>query len=433
MAADESKDDDAATIPDIAIEDDVLEQDDASTPHEALQSDPSIIPTSRPDIPQKPQSAVPNFTEQAEDAAALREAYEELSKTHREEITANLERIDALQAKLEYLASQAATSARSAADDSEAGSVDRKLAEKDEQIALLMEEGQALSKKELNYLNTIKKLRAKVGEDEKAIADLRRRLAKAEGSVSDVADRAKRAEAQAKATESKVKQLEKAEKEKRSLKAERDEPTRKAENWKMSLIVQVNGRGRWSTSLASKRPQWRIFRPKSSKPTRNSRHLMRNLSSARRSGTLSCSKGSMKKDQSCATRCRLRYNRQSARKRPYRISWARRHHRHRVGLSVGNSHHLQEMGVFTVAATSAEMYHRSSSFLWSTNPQEAAGARPILPNAHRVSPPRFAESLRRQWLVSTAPRMSQVLLRSTQLSPKKTLSAHHLRTVQLPT
>ncbi|KAK7567858.1 M protein repeat protein-like protein [Phyllosticta citricarpa] len=236
-AADESKDDDAATIPDIAIEDDVLEQDDASTPHEALQSDPSIIPTSRPDIPQKPQSAVPNFTEQAEDAAALREAYEELSKTHREEITANLERIDALQAKLEYLASQAATSARSAADDSEAGSVDRKLAEKDEQIALLMEEGQALSKKELNYLNTIKKLRAKVGEDEKAIADLRRRLAKAEGSVSDVADRAKRAEAQAKATESKVKQLEKAEKEKRSLKAERDEAIRQVEELKRQLVA----------------------------------------------------------------------------------------------------------------------------------------------------------------------------------------------------
>ncbi|KAK7536109.1 M protein repeat protein-like protein [Phyllosticta citribraziliensis] len=236
IAADESKNN-ASTIPDIAVEDDVLEQDDAPTPQELFQPDSSITPTSRPDDPLKPQSVPQTFTEESEDVAALREAYEELSMTHREEITANLERIDALQAKLKYLASQAATSARSAANDSDAGPVDRKLAEKDEQIALLMEEGQALSKKELNCLNTIKKLRAKVGEDEKAIAELRRRLAKAEASVSDATDRAKRAESQAKVGESKAKQLEKVEKEKASFKAERDEANRLVEELKRQVVA----------------------------------------------------------------------------------------------------------------------------------------------------------------------------------------------------
>ncbi|KAK8166746.1 M protein repeat protein-like protein [Phyllosticta citrichinensis] len=236
LAADESKNN-ATTIPDIAVEDDVLEQDDAPTPQELFQPDSSITPTSRPDDPLKPQYVAQTFTEESEDVAALREAYEELSKTHREEITANLERIDALQAKLKYLASQAATSARSAANDSDAGPVDRKLAEKDEQIALLMEEGQALSKKELNCLNTIKKLRAKIGEDEKAVAELRQRLAKAEASVSDATDRAKRAESQAKVGESKAKQVEKVEKEKASLKAERDEANRLVEELKRQVVA----------------------------------------------------------------------------------------------------------------------------------------------------------------------------------------------------
>lgn len=229
--------DEVSTIPDVAIEGDALDEDSASTPQDPLQSDTSVTPTSRPETPLKSTSIPEDSAAELENVAALREAHEALSTTHREEVTAHLERIDALQAKLKYLAAQAATSARSTANDSEPGSVDRKLAEKDEQIALLMEEGQALSKKELSHLGTIKKLRAKVGEDEKTISDLRRRIAKTEGSVSDVTDRAKRAEAQAKAAENKVKQLEKVEKEKHSFKTQRDEANRLAEDLRRQLAA----------------------------------------------------------------------------------------------------------------------------------------------------------------------------------------------------
>ncbi|KAB2577366.1 TATA element modulatory factor 1 TATA binding protein [Lasiodiplodia theobromae] len=160
-----------------------------------------------------------------EDVAALRQSYEELTKTHRDEITAHLERIDALQSKLKYLSGQAASQARAAANEAEQGSLEQKLAEKDEQIALLMEEGQTLSKKELNLSNSIKKFRAKIGQDEKTVIDLKKKLAKAETSISEATERAKRAEAVAKSAEQKVKQLEKIEKEASSLKLEREEST----------------------------------------------------------------------------------------------------------------------------------------------------------------------------------------------------------------
>lgn len=161
-----------------------------------------------------------------EDVAALRQPYEELSKTHRDEMTAHLERIDALQSKLKYLSSQAVSQARASANEADQGSLEKKLAEKDEQIALLMEEGQALSKKELNHLNSIKKFRSKVGQDEKTIIDLKKKLEKAESNATEAVERAKRAETAAKTAEQKVKQLEKVEKEVTSLKSEREDSAR---------------------------------------------------------------------------------------------------------------------------------------------------------------------------------------------------------------
>lgn len=172
-----------------------------------------------------------------EDVTALRQSYEELSKTHRDEMTAHLERIDALQSKLKYLSSQAVSQARTSANEADQGSLAKKLAEKDEQIALLMEEGQALSKKELNHLNSIKKFRSKVGQDEKTIIDLKKKLAKAESNATEAVERAKRAEAAAKTAEQKVKQLEKVEKEVTSLKSEREDSARTIVELKRQLTA----------------------------------------------------------------------------------------------------------------------------------------------------------------------------------------------------
>ncbi|KAA8566784.1 hypothetical protein EYC84_009884 [Monilinia fructicola] len=74
------------------------------------------------------------------------------------------------------------------------GSLEKKLAEKEEQVVLLMEEGQALSKKELTHMTAIKNLRAKVIEGNKEIAEAKKKQEKAEKEAASLAERLKRAE-----------------------------------------------------------------------------------------------------------------------------------------------------------------------------------------------------------------------------------------------
>jgi TATA element modulatory factor len=119
----------------------------------------------------------------------------ELSDLQRqEEIHGYIERIDALQAKLQYLSRESAESARRSAAVAVHGSAEKKLAEKDEQIALLMEEGQKLSKTELKHLTIIKKLRAKLAESEKETVDSKQKLEKADKEKADLLERLKRVE-----------------------------------------------------------------------------------------------------------------------------------------------------------------------------------------------------------------------------------------------
>lgn len=78
-----------------------------------------------------------------------------LSKLQAENATM-AEQLDSLQNKVVLLAGLEAERTKNSPASA------RKLAEKDKQIALLIEEGTNLSKKELTYMNTIKKLRVKV-------------------------------------------------------------------------------------------------------------------------------------------------------------------------------------------------------------------------------------------------------------------------------
>ncbi|KKZ64198.1 hypothetical protein EMCG_01482 [[Emmonsia] crescens] len=134
--------------------------------------------------------------------AQMRVEHEASELRWQEELHTYVERIDALQSKLKYLAKEAAESAKNAAASAEAGSLEKKLFEKDEQIANLLEEGQKLSKTELDHRATIKKLRQNIAESAKSQAETKKRLEKIEKDLANVEDRANRAEiAERKATE----------------------------------------------------------------------------------------------------------------------------------------------------------------------------------------------------------------------------------------
>ncbi|KAG6122485.1 hypothetical protein E4U13_002105 [Claviceps humidiphila] len=109
----------------------------------------------------------------------LTKELQDLKDRHQEEIREHLERIDSLESKLQYLSKTATETAKTAVSSAPSGSPEQKLAEKDEKIALLMEEGQKLSANEHKLRTTAKKLRALLGENEKQLADLKTKRDKA--------------------------------------------------------------------------------------------------------------------------------------------------------------------------------------------------------------------------------------------------------------
>ena len=155
----------------------------------------------------------------------MRLDYESAELQRQEETHNYLERIDALQAKLQYLTKEAAEIAKRAADDAKAGSIEEKLAKKDEKIALLMEEGQKLSQTELKHVNTIKKLRARSIEDEKRNIQNRRRIEDLEKVAQVAQERVRRAEAGERGEAERVKALQRVTKDLENVKSEYENST----------------------------------------------------------------------------------------------------------------------------------------------------------------------------------------------------------------
>lgn len=124
----------------------------------------------------------------------MKSDYEAAELRRQEETHLYLERIDALQSKLQYMTKEAADVAKRSISEATPGSLDEKLAIRDEKISLLMEEGHKLSQTELKHMSIIKKLRAKATEDEKRLADTKRILEKHENAAREARERAKRAE-----------------------------------------------------------------------------------------------------------------------------------------------------------------------------------------------------------------------------------------------
>ena len=187
--------------------------------------------SSTPKIAESPQSnrvstplpAQRKLPEEYEKAIEQLQADNETAELRRQEEThAYLERIDALQSKLQYLAKEAAEIAKTTSSEAKPGSLEQKLAAKDEKIALLIDEGQKLSQTELKHMTAIKKLRAKSSDDEKAVAEAKRVSEKQEKNARDALDRAKRAEAAEKRAAEKLKDLSKLERDFENVRADRD-------------------------------------------------------------------------------------------------------------------------------------------------------------------------------------------------------------------
>ena len=141
---------------------------------------------------QSPAGAV---TELQEDRIKqLEQALEDLAVQQQEETHNYVEQIDALQAKLQYLAREATGSARKAAQEAPAGSMEKKLAEKDQQIAGLMEEGKNLASTEQKLRTIIKSLRSKIGDNEKEINNVKTSKGKAEQELEAMRRKARRAD-----------------------------------------------------------------------------------------------------------------------------------------------------------------------------------------------------------------------------------------------
>jgi TATA element modulatory factor len=152
----------------------------------------------------------------------LQSDFETSELQRQEEVHDYIERIDALQSKLQYLAKESVEAARKASSSAPAGSLEKKLADKEQQVALLMEEGQSLSKNELTHMTTIKKLRARAQENNKEISEAKTKQEKAEKDTASVTERLKRAQASERQLGEKQKQVAQLQRDVESLKSERD-------------------------------------------------------------------------------------------------------------------------------------------------------------------------------------------------------------------
>jgi DNA repair exonuclease SbcCD ATPase subunit len=186
------------------------------TPAPGLSTDGPSAEATTTSPPQKSAAEYDTLLKQ------LQSDFETSELQRQEEVHSYVERIDALEAKLQYLARESAESARATIISAPAGSLEKKLADKEEQVALLMEEGQKLSKKELSHLTTIKKLRVTIQEHNKELAESKKKQEKAERDALAANDRLKRAVGSERLLTDKQRLILQLQKEVDSLKATRD-------------------------------------------------------------------------------------------------------------------------------------------------------------------------------------------------------------------
>ncbi|KAH6854565.1 TATA element modulatory factor 1 TATA binding-domain-containing protein [Chaetomium sp. MPI-CAGE-AT-0009] len=161
----------------------------------SITSSPSAIPIIVPPDPE-PQEGAKTVPDDAgdNDQRENGDGAEDAQLQHQEEIHGYVERIDALEAKLQFLAKEATDSARKAALVAPAGSVEKKLAEKDQQIVQLMEEGKNLASTDHKHRALVKKLRMDMAKNEKELETARIAKAKSDREIEDLRTRVRRAQ-----------------------------------------------------------------------------------------------------------------------------------------------------------------------------------------------------------------------------------------------
>ncbi|KAL6791576.1 TATA element modulatory factor 1 TATA binding domain-containing protein [Trichoderma sp. SZMC 28012] len=150
----------------------------ASEEAPAKEGEAESPPPADEEIPTNGQAAVA-VVENGADVSEISRELEEAKLRHREEVQEYVERIDSLQSKIQYLSKNAAEAANKAASSAPSGSLEKKLAEKDERIALLMEEGQKLAGADHKYRTLIKSLRLQISERDKQLDEVRKAKDKA--------------------------------------------------------------------------------------------------------------------------------------------------------------------------------------------------------------------------------------------------------------
>ncbi|KAI8947123.1 hypothetical protein F4801DRAFT_25533 [Xylaria longipes] len=168
----------------------------------------------------------------------LEQTLEEVQVQHQEELHSHIERVDALQTKLQYLAREASEYARSAATNAPSGSSDKKIAEKDDQIAQLMLEGQKLASTEQKHRSIIKKLRTQLVANEKELNEQKVWRQKAEKELADLRRRIDESNDLEKATEETHELLSQSKREIDRLTVENEEKDRSIADLKSQLLEE---------------------------------------------------------------------------------------------------------------------------------------------------------------------------------------------------
>ncbi|RPB28285.1 hypothetical protein L211DRAFT_864913 [Terfezia boudieri ATCC MYA-4762] len=191
----------------------------------AVTTPPELPPsiTSPPQAFASTSTPIANSTDYEAIISQLRSDLAICEIRRQEESHTASERIDALEVKLKIQARESADESKRRATASPAGVLEKKLAEKEEKIALLLEEGERLSKLELKNLTIIKKLRAKIAEDEKVGASVKAKLEKAEKEVAEGKEKLKKAQETEKRLNEQVKASSKLESEVERLRKEKSD------------------------------------------------------------------------------------------------------------------------------------------------------------------------------------------------------------------
>ncbi|PNY23403.1 Protein sgm1 [Tolypocladium capitatum] len=230
-----------------------------TSPGEPTTSDAAPTNDTRP-RPEEPKPSEDQEPEQGAGPGSQRAALSNLAtdvgetkERQQDEIQEYVERVDSLQSKLQYLSKSAAESAKKTASSAPPGSLERRLAEKDEKIALLMEEGQKLSSTEQKFRATIKKLRVQVMEHEKQVEELNKSRDKAVSDAESLRNRLngaegaeKRQEETRKATAALQKEIEALKKEKKEM----EEACRRLEQDAKTRAEQAEAAGAEALSKA---------------------------------------------------------------------------------------------------------------------------------------------------------------------------------------